>query len=284
MRRRLLRVRLVTVGAAAATIVAAATALDLSGVGADAPRTGLGVPVASAAQVLERAAAASEAKPFVAPRDDQWIYTEERTVTGAGADPEIRRTWTRVDGLGRAWFDESGTLQVVTDQAPWAHPARPRPEPFDGYKAVAALPTGPEALLRWAYSQATHITNGPESTDDAEVYSLFNHLLRKSGLRPELEAGIFRAMKQIPGVTVETVTVFDRPTLAVGMTTSSWLREELLLDPATYTYRGERSTVIRDATIDPAKAGNATGAVSKGSQVIAERIATAIVDEPGVRR
>jgi hypothetical protein len=91
-------------------------------------------------------------------------------------------------------------------------------------------------------------------------------------------------MKQVPGVTVATVDVFDRPALAVGMTTSSWLREELLLDPATYAYRGERSTVIKDATIDPEKAGNPTGAVTKGSQVVVERLTAAVVDRPGQRR
>jgi hypothetical protein len=62
------------------------------------------------------------------------------------------------------------------------------------------------------------------------------------------------------------------------------LHEELLIDPQTYAYRGERSTVVKDATIDPAKAGNATGQVTKGSTVIVERVATAIVDEPGQRR
>jgi hypothetical protein len=61
------------------------------------------------------------------------------------------------------------------------------------------------------------------------------------------------------------------------------MREELLLDPETHAYRGERSTVTKDATIDPEKAGNATGEMKKGHQVIAERLVTAIVDEAGQR-
>jgi hypothetical protein len=102
-------------------------------------------------------------------------------------------------------------------------------------------------------------------------------------LPPQLEAGFFRAMKQIPGVTLDTVDIFGRPALALGLKTADWLHEELLLDPKTYAYRGERSTVVRDATIDPAKAGNPTGEVRKGRQVVAERVVTAIVDEPGQR-
>lgn len=91
-------------------------------------------------------------------------------------------------------------------------------------------------------------------------------------------------MKQVPGVTVETVDVLGSPALALGLETADWLREELLLDPATYGYRGERSTVVKDAVIDPLKAGNSTGEVKKDSQVIVERLASAIVDEPGERR
>jgi hypothetical protein len=241
------------------------------------------VPVANAAQVLEKAAAASETRRIVAPRDDQWIYIEERFTRSPGGEPEILRSWHRADGLGRAWIDEAGKLRVMVDEAPKKRLGRPVPAPLSGYKTLAALPTDPGALLRWAYAQAKHITNGPDSTDDGEVYLLFNHMLREIVLPPGLEAGIFRAMKQIPGLTVDTVKIFGRPTLALGLTTADWLHEELLLDPDTHAYRGARSTVIKDATIDPAKAGNSTGRVTKGSQVITERVVTAIVDEPGRR-
>jgi hypothetical protein len=90
-------------------------------------------------------------------------------------------------------------------------------------------------------------------------------------------------MKQIPRVTVETVDIGGRPALALGLQTSSWLREELLLEPDTYTYRGERSTVTRDAVINPEKAGNATGAVYQGSRLVVEWLTTAVVDRPGER-
>jgi hypothetical protein len=42
-----------------------------------------------------------------------------------------------------------------------------------------------------------------------------------------------------------------------------------------------RAAVMRDATIDPLKAGNATGAVHRGSMVVVLQERTAIVDRPG---
>jgi hypothetical protein len=83
-------------------------------------------------------------------------------------------------------------------------------------------------------------------------------------------------------VTLQTVDICGKPTYSLAFS-DDWLREELLIDPQTYAYRGTRSTVVKTTKIDPAKAGNETGQVTKGSTVIVERIATAIVDQPGQR-
>jgi hypothetical protein len=262
-----LRVRLAAVGALALAIaIGLAVAQNLGG--------GSAVPVASA-QVLERAAAVAESKPFTAPRDDQWIYVQDR-FTGHDGRTELQSHWRRADGEGAAFIDEHGKLRV--EELPWP---KGRPKPLtESYEGVASLPTDPAALLRWAYAQ--DVQNG-DTSKDGVVYLLLNGILRGNVLPPELEAAFFRAMKQIPGVTVQTVDVFGKPTYSLAFT-DDWLREELLIDPRTYVYRGERSTVVRNTTIDPMKAGNSTGEVRKGSTVIAERVATAIVDRPGQTR
>jgi hypothetical protein len=239
------------------------------------------VPVANAAQVLERAAVAAEKKSFIAPRPSQWIYFEDRYSSygpgGRLVDEGVRRTWHRADGLGLAFIDEHGHLRVREEEPPERRLGRPIPI-FGSYRELAALPADPDALLRWAYEQ--NIENGDDSRD-AVVYLLFKHILRENVLPPELEAATFRALKQVPGVTLtDTVDVSGRPAFALGQT-EDWLHQELLLDKQTYTYRGERSTVVKDATIDPLKAGNSTGEVKKGSRVVVARVATAIVDEPG---
>jgi hypothetical protein len=123
---------------------------------------------------------------------------------------------------------------------------------------------------------------GAGLTEDGDVYAIFNGILRGNVLPPKLEAAIFRALKQVPGVELTTVDVLGRPAYSLGQT-EDWLREELLLDPEAYTYLGERSTITKNTRIDPMKAGNETGEIRKGDRVISARIETAIVDEPGER-
>jgi hypothetical protein len=85
------------------------------------------------------------------------------------------------------------------------------------------------------------------------VYAIFSGILGRSVLPPDLEGGILRALKRIPGVTVSTVDVFGRRVISLAQT-EDWLRAESSLDPETYAYRGQRGTVVHDATIDPANA------------------------------
>jgi hypothetical protein len=59
--------------------------------------------------------------------------------------------------------------------------------------------------------------------------------------------------------------------------------EELLLGTESYDYVGQSGTVVRDTTISPEKASNATGEIKAGHRATAMRLVTAIVDEPGQR-
>jgi hypothetical protein len=269
-RRRRLQLRLAAVGGLAAAL-AIGIALSVDGDRSGSP----GVPIASA-EVLERAADAAEDKPFTAPREDQWVYIEDRFVGSDDGPAKRWPVWRRADGRGYAW-EEGGEVKVEITPAKRGGPRAP----LESYAVVAALPRDPDALLRWAYDQAKHVT-GAGLTEDGDVYAIFNGILRNNVLPPDLEAAVFRTLKLVPGVTVERVTVLGTEVLALGQT-EDWLREELLLDPETYAYRGERSIVVRDAVIDPEKAGNETGQVKKGGEVIALRVETGIVDRPGER-
>jgi hypothetical protein len=183
-----------------------------------------------------------------------------------------------VNGFGLA-FELHGRVRVI--DPPKRGPDGRAPEPFDSYRALAALPTDPDALLRWAYREAKNVT-GAGLTEDGDVYAMFRGILGKSVLPPELEAGILRALERVPGVRVDTVDVLGHRVLSLALT-EDWLRQELLLDPRTYAYRGQRSTVVHDAVISPEKAGNGTGEIKKGHTVISIRLATAVVDRPGER-
>jgi hypothetical protein len=272
-------------GSALAIVVAVSLVETLGGTSTDGRPAlsvpGFAVPAANAAQALERAAVVAERKPFTAPRDDQWFYFEDRHSIPLDADVRPSQTWRKVDGTARAWIGENGKLQVRELELPTRHPARPTPV-LEDYRALAALPADPDLLLRWAHGLADNIT-GAGLTEHGDVYSIFNHILRDNVLPPRVEAAIFRALKQVPGVTViDDVDALGRPAFALGQT-EDWLHEELLLDKETYEYRGERSTVVENAVIDPLKAGNSTGRVTKGARYVFVRVVTAVVDAAGQR-
>ena len=189
------------------------------------------LPVASAA-VLEAAAVAAEDEPFTPPRDDQWIYTREKF---SDVVPQFRQEkWRRADGGGFAFYDEAGRLEVEMLR-PRRGRSKPVPlGPLAGYKQLAALPTDPKALLRWAYGQTANIEGGG-SNEHAEVYGIFEGMISDNVLPPDLKAGIFRALKQVPGVTVNTVEVNGERVIALGQT-DDWLHSELLLDAKSYDY------------------------------------------------
>jgi len=103
--------------------------------------------------------------------------------------------------------------------------------------------------------------------------------VRRGGvLPPRLEAAIFRAMKQLPGVRQFSngTPVHGQPRLALGRVQDGWLYEEVLLDRRTYAYRGERSVVLTD---DNPKEPS----LKKGTVTLGIRIAAGIVDRPEQR-
>jgi hypothetical protein len=278
--------RLRRVGGRRAALAGAALLLAVAGVVAaqnlavtdgGGERGVLGVSSASAA-VLHHVAAVAERQPFTAPRDDQWIYTRDEFIDANGATG-TRTEWRRADGAAIAMLDERGVLKVEE-----VHEARPglRVSPFESYKGAAALPADPDGLLRWAHRQTASVT-GAGSTEDAEVFNILRGILGHGVLPPEIRAATFRAMAQIPGVRVRTVERQGIAVLGVSQT-DGWLEQELLLDRDSYAYRGQRSTVVKDARIDPRKAGNATGEVKRGDTATTTRVATAVVDGPGERR
>jgi hypothetical protein len=266
---------------AAAVALAASVALAATVTHDDAGRPVPSIEVASAATVLERAATAAERRTFTAPRPDQWFYFKDRFTAPEGTF--TTEGWRRADGGATAARSKrtGGRLEIQTIPRPERKRIPVEFGPLASYEAVAKLPTDPAALRRWAYGLAKNIT-GAGIDDDGDVYAIFNGMLRDNLMPPELEAAIFRALKDVPGVKVSEIEVAGRPALALAQT-EDWLEEELLLDPRTYAYLGERSTVVKDTTVSPEKAGNATGRIAKGHKVVVERLAAGIVDGAGDR-
>jgi hypothetical protein len=284
--------RLVAIGMLAAAIAAGVTVVQTSG-GTDKAGRSRSVlpgipagPVANAAEALDRAATAADARTFTPPRPDQWIYTELRirtstkpsgAVTGGPYKTYIRRHWERGDGKKSAAIVD-GRLKVFNGFSMTIPPS--------DYPSLAALPTNPDVLLRWVYAQDG---SKPGSQGQYETaFGTLNVILRENLLPPRTEAAIFRTMKKIPGVTLvdNTADAAGRPAIALGRTTEGWLHEEVLLDPKTYAYLGERVISIKGHTLRGV-GSNPTAMpeyVKKGVlQNLTVRTAAEIVNKPGQR-
>ncbi|WP_433178304.1 CU044_5270 family protein [Actinoallomurus sp. CA-150999] len=257
------------VAGALATAVAAGAAVTLD--------VGGNEPVANAAAaVLDRASAAAASRPFTPPRPGQWVYQHTRWVE-PGSDHfgmDIYR-WTA-----------AGAASVFVADAPHGRlrhldhlPAFP---PQD-YATVSSLPREPDALLRWI---RTHRPPTDRTTD----FEVLSEILRVVAVvPPKLEAATFQAMKKLPGVTVRrnVQDLRGRPAIAVVGRTDGAVGdvptdEEVLLDPGTYAYRGDRILLSRDLRTQKKDGG--TEVTKAGTVNIASEIVQAgIVDKPGRR-
>ncbi|MFB4296918.1 CU044_5270 family protein [Actinomadura sp. NTSP31] len=273
-------VRLVAVGVLAAAVAVGVTVVQSGGTdGHGRPRPVLpGIPagpVANASEALERAAQAAERRPFTPPRPDQWVYVESRVRRGDTPNGPVSkgrtlvtRDWKRADGEKVAGL-EHGKI-VFADTMPTTPPS--------DYASLAAMPTAPDALLRWLYQQMGGLGDTAEGRYET-AYSMLGAVLRDNLLPPKTEAAVFRALKQIPGVTLARAPVQGRPALALARLEEGWLHEELMLDPNTYRYLGEQSVAVKNHT-DHGDDGNL--AVKKGDVLnMTIRLKTAIVDAPG---
>lgn len=280
--------RLAPVGALAVTIAAGVTVAAMGGAtktGEHRPSTP-GVSAVSVAYVLNQAADAAQARPFTAPRNDQWVYVETR-YRGLGPllpgqvqtvrtplKTEVGRTWTRADGTKVAGV-HNGKMVVGPV---WG-------QPRTDYATLKALPRDPAALLAWVRNEA--VASGPrkeQKTDhDAVAFNIFNSMLANGVMPPAQEAATFRALAKLTDVTVDrkATDVDGRPVLAVYHVIEGWVEEELLLDPATYAYLGQRNVVIKDHTVIWS---GGTATMKKGAiDVLITRLAAGVVDRPGQR-
>jgi hypothetical protein len=271
--------QLVALGTMAAAVVAGAAFLETSGGTDEARDTSpivYGITLSSAAEaaeVLDRAADVAEDRAFTPPRSRQWVYTKMSHTTSVNAGggvvsgPYKTHTWElwrRVDGKRYAAY-ENGKISVGRESTTPSRAARYDP-----------LPSDPEALLRKV--------GGGKAYHDMTFLTLIT-ILKDSVHPPRTEAAIFRAIRLIPGVRLVKgrVDAAGRPAIALGLVQrGGWLHEEVLLDPKTYIYLGERSITIADHT--SGGDGEPKQVVRKGTlQRIEVRHSVGIVDEPGRR-
>lgn len=279
-----LGVRLAAVGALATAAVVGVTVVQQAG-GVDEHGRPTPVvpgvpaaPVANASELLERAAKSAETRPFTPPKPGQWTYVEQRRRTGETpngklstdpADSSVKRSWVRADGKMRA-FKAHGELVKQKVGSGIIPPV--------GYTRLAQLPTDPGAMMKWINEK----THGMGATYEG-AYSVLGTILRDNVLPPKTEAAIFRAIKQIPGVTLVEgrVDMAGRKAIALGRVSEGYIHEEILFDPETYAYLGERAVAIKDHTSEGL---DVSRTFEKGDLLrLTVRTAAGVVDEAGQR-
>ncbi|MFD0691801.1 CU044_5270 family protein [Actinomadura fibrosa] len=271
--------RLAAVGGLAVATAAGITVAQSGGVdGQGRPRLP-GGSVANAQEVLYKAADTAQTRPFKAPAPTQWVFTETRyrrsgvpargqvVAPGSPLKTVIDRQWIRADGTKLATLNKG---KLETSATGGGFP------PVD-YASVSKLPRDPSGMLAWARANRSPVAGGRDASAFQNLSSL---LLNNAAMPPAQTAAAYRALAAIPGVRLDRTASDDqgRRAFAVSMVVEGWVREEILIDPSTYTYRGHRDVVVRDHTFEEG------GTFKKGAvESSSVRLASAIVDRPGQR-
>jgi hypothetical protein len=245
--------RLALTAAVAAAVAAAATALVAipghGGPPAVAQKAPATVDVA-AARFLRHAAAAAQLQHASPPGPDQFVYTETEGVGGADKDQQWLSTYGNRDGLlgnagQRSYVVTPCTVaqtQIAQKSPPGSYPPTFHCTEVAGY--LPSMPTDPHVLL--AYLDKVGIANtDPSLGTDWEANDIgkaVDFLMQTTYLLPAQQAALFELMAQTPGFTL-----VQHAQDAVGRTGIGvmWIyegsRAEIILNPVTYAYLGDRT-------------------------------------------
>ena len=229
-----------------------AAVLAVGAGGIIAVQGGPGATPSAAAAVLGRAANVVAADDAPRPRAHQWFYVSGHGGIGIdlpAPDPLAGGGWYTFDGKKYAEADfvegYDGYVGTVSPEI-----LAENFTPQEAWDAAAALPAAPADLL----SALRHSELAdPEGTSEAALdYDAVLDVLAHKPLPAQAQANLFRALATIPGVGVDEdpePDLLGRPVLSVtfaGETDHGDIRSrwELLLDPGTYAYMGERATAL----------------------------------------
>jgi hypothetical protein len=276
MRTRWTRPRRLATLAFAATATAAVLVLTLA-----TPFGGSLTPPASAATLLQRAAKAALSQP--AATAGQYIYTEvtgpgDTPLSGSA----VVQTWQSVDGTRPGVVESRGTcgplptaqageLPGQTPPAPPssapATPARTEPSllppqpshcaaiirgsagspPASTYAGLQTLPADPAALLRYL-DEHYHAMQAPGQTLSTATreYLAISDILENLGVLPgRLEAAMFQALQQLPGMTlIPHVTDYAGRTGTAAAWRNGGFEFEMIFNPDTYQFMGQQEVAL----------------------------------------
>jgi hypothetical protein len=288
------RARIALAGLSGLVAAAAAVAVAVAVPGAAPAHSVAATPVVK--EMAYRAAAAAAAGPEVAP--GQWVYWYEKAYSlpsSASAQVRAFQVWTTADGTHAAWL-LNGKVTLVLCAQPSLNPGKscqfigqPIVMTDDrgknvgigslsgkipvSYASLSSLPRDPVALDRYLASLPLPGW-GPAPVREFEI---IKELLITYVMPPGLTAELYRALGNIPGVTVDrhATDIAGRHGVGFRIALPASQRagfDELILDPTTFAVMGQE--FIRG----PA-AGAQAGQIMLGTAVLK----TALVSGPGKR-
>jgi hypothetical protein len=237
--------RLALTGGLTAAVAAAAVVAVVA-----EPHPGGAGSAITARELAYRAAAAAGRQPQVRP--GQWVYWKE---TRSRAQPSIFQAWTTADST-KAAFVAHGKVHRI--HFPGGEPqfvGQPEEDTLPGrgtvtsgekgtipvtYGGLAALPRSPQALLRYLANLPLHQRSGWGPAQVRE-FTIIEELLTTYVMPPPLTTELYRALGDIPGVTVDThaVDVAGRPGIAFRHSVQPAAgAEQIILNPHTYRLMG----------------------------------------------
>ena len=207
-----------------------------------------------------------------ADRSQEWLL--HRKVTGArkwvqGTEAQARAAGLAVETPGwpeGEWKARCGDFyaadegkQPCTLPGNWSNPTPPW---------LAGLPRDPQQLYDRLRADAPRNKRG-----DAELLVYAADALRSGLIPADLRAALYRALARLPGleITEQVANLDGRKGTAYGISDGD-TRQEIIIDPVTGEFIGERETTARD--LDGLKAGTVMSYAS---------VTTAVVDRAGVR-
>ncbi|HEY0249793.1 MAG TPA: hypothetical protein VGC45_16190 [Gryllotalpicola sp.] len=125
---------------------------------------------------------------------------------------------------------------------------------------IASLPNDPTRLLNYIYLHAL----GQGNSRDGEALSWIADQLRTGAVPAVERAVMYRAAAMIPGAeTAERQANLDgRPGVAIGyVETTAGYRQDLIIDPGTGAFIGEREVLLKPDGVFPAGTAQAWTAV-----------------------
>jgi hypothetical protein len=267
-RRRRLWLRTAAAAGTAAVAAAAAVIVVLGQPGATGSRTPAGAaqahapaaPATTAAQLVAYATRTAAAAPN--PKPDDWIYTKTLSATSSGPQggmlfgpPDgkaIEQGWVRVDGRQQAAF-EHGKLVFSRLLPPGVSGATPGGWPDVSYRYLDSLPSHPaklKAVIEAGLKAQSHVTG----SGNIGVFNAIQALMENMWLPLKLRASLYGVLASDPAVHFDPhVTDFaGQAGVAFYTRQDGYLNIEIVINPRTYAYMGDRYVTYRACNLPSA--------------------------------